>query len=221
MGEPLTIEALGDPEIRVALRRTIREQLPTARIVDEVQVRFSRVDVASITEQFAGFEIKSWRDSLKRLDQQARDYSAVFDYCTLVATPRHMSGAEALVPEWWGLLLVVPGDGVTFSPIRAPNPNPALSVQALAMLLWREELRAILVAQGVVRGHSSAAKVRLAAMVHDCAPLPVVRAAIVRTLRERPEWRDDDGRAINRLTAREASLENSGIPVSSGRTSDG
>lgn len=198
---------VGDAEIRVALRVHLREAFPQDRIVDEVAVGVSRADVVVIGERFIGCEIKSWNDTLRKLEQQARDYSQVFDCCILATTVRHMDAGERIVPEWWGLLLVQEDAGdVTFIPHRPMQLNPALSVKRLAMLLWRDELRAILREQNADRGTSSKPKARLVDLVHGCAPLPVVRASIVRTLRDRPEWRDENGRAINRFTELPASV---------------
>ena len=54
----------------------------------------ARVDLAVIDGQLHGYEIKSERDSLRRLRAQADLYNKVFDRVTLVCTEKaHMRGA--------------------------------------------------------------------------------------------------------------------------------
>lgn len=156
----------------------------------------SCIDVAVITPAaLSGFEIKSWRDSLKRLEQQARDYSRICSSCTLVATVRHMDAATAMLPDWWGLLLATQsGEAVTLLPIRAMQANPRIDVRALAFLLWKPEMLAILAANGVTRVASKPRNF-LATILHDRVPLPVLHGAILAALVSRPGWRDAGGRS--------------------------
>ncbi|MDA8118743.1 MAG: sce7726 family protein, partial [Gammaproteobacteria bacterium] len=59
-----------------------------------------RVDVAVVNGEIHGYEIKSDRDSLRRLASQVELYSKVLDQATLVAGERHFDAAAALLPEW-------------------------------------------------------------------------------------------------------------------------
>jgi hypothetical protein len=46
------------------------------------------------------FEIKSERDTLRRLPRQALAYERLFDRCTLVLAERHSDHPAAMLPEW-------------------------------------------------------------------------------------------------------------------------
>ena len=74
------------------VRTAVRAQLVAAhadddntRIVEEMGIWSGsvRVDVAVINGELAGWELKSARDNLRRLPQQAELYSQVFDRMTI------------------------------------------------------------------------------------------------------------------------------------------
>ena len=74
-----------------------------------------RVDVAVVNSALHGYEIKSDRDSLRRLSNQVVLYGRVLDRATLVVGERHADDASALVPEWWALLRArVTSAGIVF-----------------------------------------------------------------------------------------------------------
>ena len=52
-----------------------------------------RIDVAVVNGRFHGYEIKSDRDSLRRLDGQVDLYSKVLDRATIVVGDRHFTEA--------------------------------------------------------------------------------------------------------------------------------
>ena len=89
-----------DAEIRGALQerltRTHKRELVSTRFVEELGVAGeARIDMAVLNGAFAGYEIKSERDTLRRLPGQVTAYSKVLDYCTLVVATRHASHAAA------------------------------------------------------------------------------------------------------------------------------
>lgn len=59
----------------------------------------ARIDIAVITDQLHGFEIKSENDTLERLESQVIAYDSVFDTSTLVTTEGHMSSLDSIVPD--------------------------------------------------------------------------------------------------------------------------
>jgi hypothetical protein len=177
---------VGDPAIRDVLHSHIASAHPGALILDEVATGVSRMDVVALGETLVGFEIKSWRDSLARLEQQVYDYAQVCDFCCAVATMRHMDAIEARVPEWWGLLLVEQdGDAVDLFPLREMAGNPSIDVKRCAHLLWRDELLALIAEHGVHARVSSKPRAAIADALHASVPLAPLRASILRTLRER------------------------------------
>lgn len=78
--------------VRGALRAHLLTNLAGAKgIVDElwVPVSHERADVAVIGRGMDGFEIKTERDTLKRLPRQMVAYGRLFDRCTAVVAERH------------------------------------------------------------------------------------------------------------------------------------
>lgn len=108
-----------------------------------------RADVVVISAEMSGFEIKTERDTLARLPRQAVAYARVFDRCSVVLAERHVAGAMAILPEWWGVIAIVSTDGaLIFRPVRSAAPNSGVDPETLVRLLWREEVRALLSALG-------------------------------------------------------------------------
>jgi hypothetical protein len=100
-----------------------------------------------------GYEIKSGRDSLRRLTQQVRLYSKVVDLATLVAAERHIDDAVAILPDWWGVVKVEAGThGLRFKNLRRARNNPDRDPRALVELIWRDEALALLEGRGVAHG---------------------------------------------------------------------
>ncbi len=137
--------------VRQALRAHVMEAVAGAMgTVNELWVPRSneRADVAVIGRRMDGFEIKTERDTLKRLPRQIVAYGRLFDRCTAVVADRHREQAEAMLPDWWGITIVHINGAVTFTSMRKARPNPALDPEILVRLLWRDEVLSALVAIG-------------------------------------------------------------------------
>jgi hypothetical protein len=61
-----------------------------------------RAGMVVVGRSLDAFEIKSERDTLRRLPRQALAHERLFDRCTLVVAERHSDHAAAMLPEWWG-----------------------------------------------------------------------------------------------------------------------
>src|ERR1700734_1583037 len=134
-----------DPEIRSALRDDLIYRYGCdhlSLILDEFCVcgGQSRADITVINGQMKAYEIKSERDSLRRLPSQVRHYGRVFDTMTLVTTPRHVRHARSILPRWWGLCLVEStGTALAFRTVRKEGKNPDVDASALVQLVCRDE----------------------------------------------------------------------------------
>src|SRR5690349_21643168 len=135
---------LDDSQIRVALRQKVFARAARARrtmVVEELGLLHgaSRVDLAVVGRSLHGYEIKSDRDSLNRLEQQAADYSLVFDRVTVVAGWRHAVTMMREAPRWWGILLAEAGVRVSvrLRQLRPAGRNPSPDARAIACLLWK------------------------------------------------------------------------------------
>ena len=141
---------LGDADIRPALRTRLRAA--HLRDVDTVvleELGFCRgqvrVDLAVVNGILHGYEIKSDRDSLRRLTGQVDLYGRVLDRATLVVGHRHLDEAMDLVPEWWEVLLIRPtAKGVQFKTVRRGRKNSGRDPRALVELLWLDHAIALL-----------------------------------------------------------------------------
>jgi hypothetical protein len=136
------------------LRDRLREVvLATAETPSEAIYEFwiprshERADVVVLDAHMSAFEIKTERDTLKRLPRQAAAYARLFDRCSVVVAERHADAATELLPEWWGV--IVTGEWPpSFRSMRSAAANHGVDPETLVRLLWREEVRAVLSALG-------------------------------------------------------------------------
>ena len=149
---------LSDPQIRQGLRSLLRKRHSGKAhtvFIEELGISQgrARIDVAVVNGQLHGYEIKSDRDSLRRLPDQVEFYSKVVDKATLVVGDRHLAESSALVPEWWGILRVESSArGPQFKSIRRGRRNPSVEVRSLVELLWRDDAIELLEQRGTARG---------------------------------------------------------------------
>jgi hypothetical protein len=148
---------LGDPDVRAALRSHLTRQLchGDTVLIEELGLCRGQVraDVALVNGSLHAYEIKSDRDTLDRLLQQASMYNKIFNRVTLVVGPRHQSAALALIPAWWGVLGVAPTPrGARLQTVRKGLANKAVDPRTLVELLWLDEALALLESRRAVRG---------------------------------------------------------------------
>ncbi|HVN31609.1 MAG TPA: sce7726 family protein [Thermoanaerobaculaceae bacterium] len=186
-----------DVDVRQRLLTSLRDEYatdPQTKIIEELGIRQGsvRIDVAVVNGRLDGFEIKSDRDNLDRLPEQARLYSTVFDRLTLVVGEGHLAAALALVPEWWGITTATSVSGKTdLQPVRAAAENPGVDPLALVELLWRDEALAILEGAGRADGLRSKPRSLIWRRLAQLLPLDELRAAVRRHLTSRVAWRAD------------------------------
>jgi hypothetical protein len=142
--------ALGEVDIRSALRTRLflehGNEVDTV-IIEELGLCRGqvRVDVAVVNGVLHGYEIKSDRDSLRRLNGQVEVYGNVLDRATVVVGDRHIAGAVGIVPVWWGVLRAYSTDtGVQFKTLRCAEKNPHKDARSLVELLWLDDAIALL-----------------------------------------------------------------------------
>lgn len=134
-----------EADVRQSLRaEALASAPPRAEAIYEFWVPQSneRADVAVIGSMLDGFEIKTDRDSLKRLPRQADAYNRVFDRCYAVLAPRHVGRATEMLPPWWGVVVIE--DSMSFRVLRDAEANAGVHPETLVRLLWRDEAYAAL-----------------------------------------------------------------------------
>jgi hypothetical protein len=129
-----------------------------------------RIDLVVVNGVLHGYEIKSDRDSLRRLASQADIYSKVLDRMTLVVGQRHLEQAMSIVPSWWGVLRIEAcPEGPRFKTVRRNFANPQRDVRSLVELLWLDDAIALLEERDVARGlRGKPRRVVWDAVCHHC-----------------------------------------------------
>ena len=188
---------LNDAAIRDAIhRRRLRATRKHAEtlVVDELGIDHGklRADIAVVNGRLTGYEIKSDQDSLVRLQRQIAGYSRVFDYAHVVATDRHLKRARSMVPHWWGIIAVSAGPrgGLRFRTVRRGSQNPKRSAIALARLLWRDEIVALLSSLGMHGKSLRRERSRLYASLVRRVTTDDLARLVRSCLRSRVGWRD-------------------------------
>jgi hypothetical protein len=133
-----------DIDIRRKLRQDKRLHFGEAntRVVEELGLcqGIARIDLAVVNGSIHGYEIKSDRDTLARLNGQVDIYNRTLDFVTIVSAPSHINKIRKIVPRWWGIWTAVTDVSVTRLEVsREPKRNHEIDPFSVAQLLWREE----------------------------------------------------------------------------------
>jgi hypothetical protein len=136
-----------------------------------------------------GFEIKSERDTLKRLPEQAMVYNRIFDRVTLVSSPKHIEKGDDIVPGWWGLMEARPAKRSSSAALKTIRPavrNHSPEPRAVVQFLWREEALEELTKLDAAKGVLSKPK----AYLWDRLVEITTKEALLRIVRTRLKIRD-------------------------------
>ena len=189
---------MNDSHIRMAFKaKTLKRyyQAPGAIVIDELGIAHgsSRIDIAVITKRLLGYEIKSEKDTLRRLPQQIRYYNSVFNRVTLIVDYRHAYEALKIIPIWWGVRLVeMKSSGeVYFSIAREARENPSPDKYSIAQLLWRNEVLQILEETEADRSIRAKSRDELYKRIAESTEIDKLRASVCDQLKRRENWRVD------------------------------
>jgi hypothetical protein len=192
-----------DIEIRKALKENLAAAFladPHTLILEELGLRHgaTRVDMVVVNGCLHGFEIKSDRDSLRRLPRQVKMYSEILDYVTLVVGQRHADKATPTTPNWWGIQVADRDqDGkVRLQEVRQPSENPDQNKLAIAKLLWRDEAISFLEEVGAADGIRSKPRRVVYARLAEVVPIDALRFRVRHQLKSRTNWRSDEQRKL-------------------------
>jgi hypothetical protein len=185
-----TASSLGDWEIRhrllAVLQRAHLDDAGTV-VLEEFGVRngSARIDVATVNGRIHGYEIKSDRDSLRRLSHQVVYFNSVADRMTLVVGSSHLIAATREVPDWWGIMVARHNISNPFVTVRVDRDNPLQDGFSLVGLLRRDEAAR---AAGVY-GLKSLARTRrldLQLALAEALPLQELRCVVTSAIKARP-----------------------------------
>lgn len=186
-----------DIDVRLKLRGVVGAEFsadPGSIIIDELCILDGdcRIDLAVVNGLLHGYEIKSDADTLERLPAQSAAYNAVFDRITIVAGGRHAEKAFGIVPHWWGLVTATTdGDRIVLRSERPASDNEHIDPVAVASLLWRDEVIALLKERCGGRGLSGHPRWRLRKLLGALLPAEELKEAVRAALKRRGDWRPD------------------------------
>ena len=194
--------ATTDQEIRAALHsKKLRSYHRTddVIIVDELGLSHAkvRIDVAVISAEVHGFEIKSSLDTLDRLPGQMEFYSKGLSRLTLVCADKHLAKAERIVPDWCGLIRAEKGlrGGIAFETVRRARANPIVDPIHVAHLLWHSEAAELLAGFGASPRELKRSRLQLYIDLAAQMPIADLITAIRNFMVQRSAWRDQPARA--------------------------
>lgn len=183
---------LYDKDIREPLFEFLEERHNRIRILEEIVIGKTRVDViAVLANALCGIEIKSDADTYARLARQVKDYNRVFDYNIVVVGEKHGLSAPEHVPDYWGIITVgkdeLTGE-VDFYILREPKPNPkrekAVKLRNQMSLLWRPEIAHIQELNGMHK-YAAMSKINVIKKVMEVVPEETLKVQISDELIER------------------------------------
>src|SRR6266571_3010093 len=135
------------------IRSDIKARLPhffrgssEVLLVEEMEVCSgrARADMAVISDQLIGIEIKGSRDNVDRLPNQVDHYARCFDHVVLVVHENLAEDAIRLIPLWWGVVVGSERNGSNYYRLkRHPSQNYFVDVDAVLALLWKEEIESL------------------------------------------------------------------------------
>ena len=135
-----------DKEIRKMLIEYLKTQETEMQIYNEKSISAVICDVLAMTDKLTGYEIKSDSDNYRRLKRQISCYDYYFDANYLVVGKTHRSSAMDKVPGYWGIICV---EEVGLTVIREAKANSSVSAVQQLWLLWRSELKNVLMKNGM------------------------------------------------------------------------
>lgn len=182
----------GDNCIRRALLSHLEQQHgheSSTRIFQELGLCGTevRADIAVVNGILHGYEIKSDRDSLRRLENQVLLYSRVFDRATVVVGRRHVKHAASMVPNWWGILIANQVQNqITLATVREGSQNTSRDPRALVEFLWRDDAIALLECHDAARGVRSKPRSDIWDRICERIDIETISNAVTTHLKARP-----------------------------------
>ncbi|WP_373893824.1 sce7726 family protein [Virgibacillus sp. CBA3643] len=165
---------------------------PSTVVVNELDVCFgaARIDLAVVNGKLHGFEIKSEKDTLRRLPAQIEIYNKVFDTLTLVVSENHCNNAMEIIPEWWGVLCVrKKEDSLIMDTIRKPTYNNKIEPLHLTQFLWKSELSELLAKNNIIKGIKSKTRIQLGKLITQKVNQEQLNEFVRDKLKTRDYWK--------------------------------
>lgn len=193
------MNATNDQDIRRALHTSLQKKSFISEshlIVDELSLEHgrNRVDIAVFNNYIHGYEIKSSKDNLLRLQNQLSQYSKSLQKVTFVVAENHYENVMLATPEWCGLILAVKGPrgGINLRSIRRAKLNPHVDFFSLAHILWKSEAIDLLYQNGITQKLEHKTRKELYQQLSLVLNVQQLALAIKVKLMKRGNWRADE-----------------------------
>ncbi len=193
------MNATNDQDIRHALHSRLQKQYYVKDdhlVIDELSLEHgrNRVDIAVFDSCIHGYEIKSSKDNLLRLQNQLSQYSKSLQKVTFVVAENHFKDVMISTPEWCGLILVTKGPrgGVSFRSMRRAKLNPNVDFFSLAHILWKSEAIDLLYQYGVTERLEYKTRKELYKQLNQVMTVQQLALEIKIKLLKRGNWRADE-----------------------------
>jgi len=89
-----------------AVREYLENSTVSYSVLSEFRLNQSKIDLLVLNGTSIGYEIKSERDSVKRLESQLNDYFLCLEYVYLVTYPEFADKHASMVPNETGIIIV-------------------------------------------------------------------------------------------------------------------
>jgi hypothetical protein len=154
--------------------------------LDELKINGGegRADLVDVCPMHC-YEIKSDLDTLARLRSQGGRYGKIFDKVTLVTSERHLANVKAMVPAWWGIMLIPKPGKMVFQRVRYSRTNRRIDKNSLVSLLDKQEALAVLARYGEAHGWKSKSLYILHQKLAELIPVEPLKAEVRKCLSER------------------------------------
>ncbi len=113
---------------------------PNSVFLNEFTVDLVRADIAVFNGNIHLLEIKSSKDSLRRLETQINYFLAYSEKCSLIIHTRHYSKAVKIIPKTVGIWVIEKDKIIIDRPAKKRNMEAIF----LADLWWSQELKILL-----------------------------------------------------------------------------
>ena len=142
-----------DKDIRSIFTAHHAKRYPKSNLLSEVRVNngLAIADLVSIGIKTSHcYEIKSDKDKITRVLDQAKYFDIAFNKISLITTSTHCKKALDIIPPYWGIIIVsdTPREKVRY--LRKASVSPLFSEQKALLTLWRDELLGILMMKNVI-----------------------------------------------------------------------
>ncbi len=180
---------LKDAQMRTILFEYYESKNQRLRFFEEFCIgRKTRADALLVTEkELIGFEFKSDRDNLNRLEHQVRDYERFCDRNYLVTGQKYKEKAAEEIPEHWGIYCISLNneEKLQLECIRKAQPNTKrMRLHNQLRLLWRSELIPI-IKKHQLGGVSAKNKLELVRTMEHQLSKETLKSELTNTLIER------------------------------------